>query len=123
MSIGYRIFATANEKGVRIKKLAEMAGVPYSTLHSICKRDSSRIDPDTLSKVANALDVDIEQLYRGSDQEAAATENEAVRDATADIQAKIEQLNPAGLKKLYDYADLLADSGRYKKYPPVILLD
>lgn len=123
MGIGYRIFEAANEKGIRIKKLAEMAGVPHSTLHCICKRDSNRIDAGTLLKVADALGVDPVRLLRGNSHEAAAAENEATRDVAADIQTKTAQLNPDGLKKLYDYADLLVDSGRYKKYPPVILLD
>lgn len=123
MGIGYRIFEAANEKGVRIKKLAEMAGVPHSTLHCICKRDSNRIDSDTLLKVADALGIDPVLLLRGNSHEVAASESAAAQDMTAEIQAKIKQLNPDGLKKLYDYADLLVDSGRYKKYPPVILLD
>lgn len=44
-------------KGMTIKKLSEVSGVPLNTLYSITKRDSNRIDKVILSKICYALDV------------------------------------------------------------------
>ncbi len=57
MGIGFRIKELLREKNLKIKDLAELAGVPLNTLYSITKRDSERVDPVILEKIAKALNV------------------------------------------------------------------
>lgn len=123
MGIGNRIEKKANEKGIRIKKLSEMAGIPYSTLYSICKRDSDRISQDILLKVASALNVDLNWLLHGQtleDRDNATKESVAVRFTAAELQAKMGKLDSEGLKKVADYVDLLLISGRYDRQPVTV---
>lgn len=123
MGIGNRIEKKANENGIRIKKLAEMAGIPYSTLYSICKRDSDRISQDILLKVASALNVDLNWLLHGQtleDRDNATKESVAVRFTVAEIQIQMDKLNSEGLKKVADYVDLLRISGRYDRQPVTV---
>lgn len=122
MGIGNRIEEKANEKGIKIKKLAETAGVPYSTLYSICKRDSDRISQDILLKVASALNVDLNWLVHGytlEELDIEKLERVALRFSEADLRSKIERLNSDGLIKVLDYVDLLLISGRYNRQPVI----
>lgn len=122
MGIGNRIEEKANEKGIKIKKLAETAGVPYSTLYSICKRDSDRISQDILLKVASALNVDLNWLVHGytlEELDIEKLERVALRFSEADLRSKIERLNSDGLIKVLDYVDLLLISGRYNRNPVI----
>ena len=57
MGVGSRIDDICKKKNISLRKLSMAADVPYSTLYSAVKRDSSGIDVETLRKVANVLDV------------------------------------------------------------------
>ena len=62
MNTGEAIGILAKEKGFNLRQLAVKAEVPYNTLYAIVKRKSSRIDGRTLSRIASALEVSIEDL-------------------------------------------------------------
>lgn len=69
MGVGNRIEALCADKGLSIRKLALTADVPYSTLYSAIKRNSNRIDLDTLKKIANALGVEWYELLSDDSEE------------------------------------------------------
>lgn len=62
MGIGSNISKFAIQKGYSIRQLALAAGVPYTTLYSIVKRDSNRIDNETISKISAALGISVNLL-------------------------------------------------------------
>ena len=62
MGVGSQIARFAIDRGMSIRQLANLAGIPYNTLYSIIKRDSNRIDGEYLSKIADALDCDLWEL-------------------------------------------------------------
>ena len=57
MGIGSRIKDQAQKNGITLRKLAEIAGISYNTIYSITKRDSNRVQGETLQRIANALGV------------------------------------------------------------------
>lgn len=57
MTTGENIGRLAQEKGISLHKLSDKADVPYTTLYSIVKRKSDKIDVETLKKIALALDL------------------------------------------------------------------
>ena len=63
MGVGIRIKQILRERKMTIKQLSEISGVSVNTLYSITKRDSSRVDPVIMQKIADALLVPIQSLY------------------------------------------------------------
>ena len=63
MGVGSRIGAICKKKGISLRKLSIDSGVPYSTLYSAVKRDSSGIDVNTVQKIAEALGVSWYELF------------------------------------------------------------
>lgn len=62
MGIGHNIKEFLKIKGKTIKWLAEETGISVNTLYSITKRDSERINIDSLNKIAKCLEVPTEVL-------------------------------------------------------------
>jgi transcriptional regulator with XRE-family HTH domain len=52
----------SKEQGINLRQLAIKAEVPYNTLYAIVKRKSSRVDTETLIKIAKALGVQLRDL-------------------------------------------------------------
>ncbi len=52
-----------NQRYMSIHKLAVLSGVPYSTIYSIIKRDTEKVDPKIISKIAKALGIDESVLH------------------------------------------------------------
>lgn len=53
------------EKDISINKLSEMIGLTYSNTHSLVNRDSlASTSTQTSAKVAKALNVSIEELFK-----------------------------------------------------------
>ena len=63
MGVGSRIGAICKKKEISLRKLSIDSGVPYSTLYSAVKRDSSGIDVNTVQKIAEALGVSWYELF------------------------------------------------------------
>lgn len=53
----------AQERKISLKELSRCAGIPYTTIYNMVKRDSSRVSPENLQKLADALGVEIGELY------------------------------------------------------------
>lgn len=55
MTSGEKIGILAKKKQIPLKRVAEKAGIAYSTLYSMVTRKSNRIDTETLQKISDAL--------------------------------------------------------------------
>ncbi len=62
MGLGSRIKNVLTEKGLTIKELSKLTGIPVNTLYSITRRDNVNITVDNLEKIINALDVPVDQI-------------------------------------------------------------
>lgn len=87
MSIGERIGLFASEKGINLRQLAIKADISYNTLYSIVKRKSSRVDYETMQKIADALEVSLSELI-GMNPAVDIPENREVFDKAAAMVLK-----------------------------------
>lgn len=115
MGFGTVLKNILSEKNMSIKELSENTGIPINTLYSITKRDSVNVRPDTLEKIADALDVPSNELIQRLRQEIQETqqnlyvlqcrlkEAEALRQHEFEWRQKLSRC----LKELthYDYSD------------------
>ncbi len=62
MGYGVKIKKLLKEKNTSIKELSTRTGISLNTLYSITKRDSEKVDPGILLKIASCLDIDITEL-------------------------------------------------------------
>jgi DNA-binding Xre family transcriptional regulator len=63
MPIKLRVGEVARQQGLTIKALAARAGIAYNTAHSLATGRATRIDLDTLDRIATALDVEPGSLF------------------------------------------------------------
>jgi len=59
MGFGQAISDLVKLQGITLKELSRRAGVPYTTVYSMVKRDSEGANTDTIKKIANALNVPV----------------------------------------------------------------
>lgn len=62
MRTGEIIGNLSEQKGINLHQLAIKAGIPYNTLYAIVKRKSTRIEHETLERIAVALGVSVSDL-------------------------------------------------------------
>ncbi len=62
MGIANRIIKLMKEKNTNANDLAIKAEIPPSTIYSLIRRDSGRVDVDSLIKIAKALGVSVDYL-------------------------------------------------------------
>lgn len=60
MGIGSKLTQLMKEQNTNANELASKAGVPAQTVYSLIRRDASKVDIDTLIKIAHALGVTAE---------------------------------------------------------------
>ena len=111
MGIGMRIKEAAQARGITLRKLAEYAGISYNTLYSITKRDSERVDPETVKRIADALHVTIPYLY-GMDDINALDIDEALKRGDQRTAEKLMGLPDGALNPPdpgYTYSDMERD--------------
>lgn len=63
MGIGKRIERLLSEKSMTLKELSERTDISYNTIYAIIKRDSNKVDPNTVEKIAKALGMLPYELY------------------------------------------------------------
>lgn len=73
MGIGARLLEIMKKKNINTNELANMIGVPPTTLYSMIKRDSNRVDIDLIIKIAHALNMTADEFLSGEAPEAPAT--------------------------------------------------
>ena len=64
MNLKYRIAGLADDRGLTIKKLADLSGIRWSTLYDFTA-GRRRLRVDELAKIADALDVTASELLEG----------------------------------------------------------
>lgn len=62
MTVGERVKILAEKQGISLRELAKQANLSYNTVYSIARRGSERVAPDTISRLANALGVNVNEL-------------------------------------------------------------
>ena len=63
MGIGSKLTKLMKEQDTNANELASKAGVPPTTIYSLIRRDSNRVDIDSLIKIARALGVTAEYFF------------------------------------------------------------
>ncbi len=71
MSFSQRVLALMQTKNIPKSRLAREAGIPYTTLDSMLKRDSDGARIETVFRIASILEVSVEELVFGTKQEGA----------------------------------------------------
>ena len=69
MGIGARLSEIMAEKNINTNELAVKIGVPPTTLYSMIKRDSTRVEIDLIIKIAHALDMTADEFLSGETPE------------------------------------------------------
>lgn len=60
--IGITLKRILNERGMNINELSRRTGIPPQTLYSVIRRDSMRIDFDTLIRICDEMDIPVEMF-------------------------------------------------------------
>lgn len=68
MGIGSKLTKLMKEQDTNANELASKAGVPPTTIYSLIRRDSNRVDIDSLIKIARALGVTAEYFCNEESQ-------------------------------------------------------
>ena len=138
--VGQKIKDIAKEEGLSLKEVARRAGIPYTTLYSMVKRDSDNSNMETLLHIADALCVHISELYgfeSGSKEKLAtdnfeagyylgseATINHMLKSGynfTGNEMSLIElyrKLNDEGCEKALERVEELTEIPKYQKKEP-----
>lgn len=103
MGIGERVEYFIKREGINANELANRMGVTSSTIYSMLKRDSSRIDIDLLIKIARALNVTTDELL------SADTDAEP-ETAAAHFDGK--DYTPEQLKQIKEFAAFVKQQGK-----------
>lgn len=69
MGVGIRVKNILYDRNMTIKELAQASGVSVNTLYSITKRDSNRVNPVILKKIATTLGVPASYLVGVTDDQ------------------------------------------------------
>lgn len=96
MGFGLRLEEIMKEKGINANELALKIGVTPSTLYSMIKRDSSRVDIDLIIKIAHALGITADELLTG--------EKQASQPTTIAAHFDGDEYTPEQLAKIEEYA-------------------
>ena len=62
--LGDTIRTAREAKGLSLRKLGDISSIDYSTISRLEKGQFASLDPTKLSRLANHLDLKIDQLYR-----------------------------------------------------------
>lgn len=67
MAIGTRLKELLSEKKITVRELAAISGISENTLYGIIKRDNKTVKPNTAGKIADALQIPINELISFDD--------------------------------------------------------
>ena len=112
MGLGNRISYLVAKKGVSLKEVATKANIPYTTLYSMVKRDGKKVEYETLEKIAQALDISVNDILEIPD---ASSLPGLIDSAYMDNEEKIPNVNEIyRQEKLMEYFFLLNQDGQEK---------
>ena len=131
MGIGANVQKIAQERKISLKELSRRAGIPYTTIYNMVKRDSSRVSPENLQKLADTLGVGIGKLYglcsldevlKVADSDAkedlyqvagAATQNINIQSQREELESAFDKLNNVGREEAVKRIQELTRLSRY----------
>lgn len=90
MGIANKLIKLMKEQNTNANELASKSGVPPTTIYSLIKRDSSRVDIDSLIKIARVLGVTAE--YFCSDEIPSPTTIAAHFDGDEFTEDELEEI-------------------------------
>lgn len=90
MGIGSKLTKLMKEQNTNANELAQKAGVPAQTIYSLIRRDASKVDIDSLIKIARATGVTAE--YFCSDEVAPPTTIAAHFDGNEYTEEELEEI-------------------------------
>lgn len=106
------------QNGINRMSLAEMSGIPYTTIDGLYKKGYSNTKLSTLKKLSAALNVSIDFLVDDDmdfDSPMSFQYPSATSQDEHDLLETYRSLNAEGQEKLLEYADDLSASGKYIK--------
>lgn len=133
MDIGDRIKHLLSEKGMTVKGLSELSGVPANTIYALTKKGGAKnARKKTLQKIADALGVSVSHLI-GADEIIKASNDILAnfdpattkpltreefykltqKDRRTDTINKYDQLNNVGQHKANEYITDLYENDKY----------
>lgn len=65
MGVGARLKSALNYLGITIKDVAAITGISQNTLYSITKRDSERVNPNSLNLICDMIGIDKGYMFIG----------------------------------------------------------
>lgn len=112
LGLGNRISYLVAKKGVSLKEVATKANIPYTTLYSMVKRDGKKVEYETLEKIAQALDISVNDILEIPD---ASSLPGLIDSAYMDNEENITNVNEIYRKeKLMEFFSLLNRDGQEK---------
>lgn len=90
MNTGELIGKLAQARGINLHQLATKAGIPYNSLYSVVKRNSSRVGSKTLQAIADALDVPVSTFMEFP--QAPKSIGQKIRDARIEVGLTQQEL-------------------------------
>lgn len=99
MPIGSRLNDLIRLRGRNVNELAQQVGLSPSTIYSIIRRDNHKADPDTLRRLAEALDAPVTYFYE-EDFSASAQKGPFRPDAAPPELRSPDPFLPKGLLRL-----------------------
>ena len=96
MGIGTRLVELMNDKNINANELANKIGVAPTTLYSMIKRDSSRVDIDLIIKISHALNMTADEFLSGE---------KTVRTTSLSAHLKSNDFTEEEIREITNFAD------------------
>ena len=111
MGVGMTMKILLRDRNMTIRDLATAADVPANTLYSITRRDSQRVDPVILQRVATALGVSVADLSLRTPSSPASTES-----LFDNMLALWGSINTSGRRRVLAYMRDISEVDKYKTH-------
>lgn len=114
MSFSRRVLELIRQKNIPKSRLAREAGIPYTTLDSMLKRDSDGARLEMIFRIAAALEVSVEELVFG---EKSAERLPSVSEEERSLLRHYRRLDPRGKQTVLRLARLEAEASEDSAEP------
>jgi len=114
MSLGKKVKALRNKKGMNQKDVADASGISQATISRIESEQVNQLKSEALKRLAGALGVTVDYLVERTDE---LTPSDVIRsDQMAQyIFRGYEKLGPAGRQQLKDFVRFLEEKEEEEK--------
>ncbi|VUZ28488.1 Uncharacterised protein [Acetobacterium wieringae] len=90
--MGSKIKDLLDSQGLRVTDLSRKTGIPVNTLYSMLNRDQTNEKIETLSKIADALEISLSDLLGQTDPKEEQTMNEQAKTTDQEMKERFRQL-------------------------------